>query len=88
MRRPYRETRNGRSITRVFEGNIDSTELKWHRDASDRYVTVLKSSNWSLQLENSLPINLIEGISYFIEKDEWHRVIKGSGPLVLRITEY
>lgn len=88
MRRPYRETRRGRSITRVFEGNVDSNELKWHRDTSDRYITVLKSSNWSLQLENNLPINLIEGISYFIEKDEWHRVIKGSGPLILRIIEY
>jgi hypothetical protein len=88
MYRPYLEVRKNREITRVFESNIDNRELKWHRDAKDRYVKVLESSGWSLQLENNLPVDLIEGISYFIEKDEWHRIIKGTGKLVLKIIEY
>jgi len=88
MSRPYLDTRKGREITRIFDGEILEQQLKWHRDASDRYVTVLKSSGWFLQLENDLPVDLVEGVSYFIEKNEWHRVIKGVGPLVLKITEY
>lgn len=88
MSKPYLDARSNKEITRVFEGSVDVGELKWHRDGRHRYVTVLKSSGWSLQLENELPVKLIEGVSYFIQKGEWHRIIKGAGSLVLKIVEY
>jgi hypothetical protein len=36
-----------------------------------------------IQLDNKLPTSLNESI--FIERHEWHRVIKGTGTLKLKI---
>jgi len=70
---------------REFKEEIDSGELKWHMDKEDRQVKVIKSNGWKLQLDNQLPIYLEEGKTYFIEKYSFHRVIKGSGNLVVEI---
>lgn len=75
-------------FTRVIPFNQDDTELKWHRDNGDRYITVKSGLNWKLQLENQLPINLDVNVSYFIQKDNWHRVIKGQDDLLLEIKEF
>ena len=70
---------------REFKEEIDSGELKWHMDKEDRQVKVIKSNGWKLQLDNQLPIYLEEGKTYFIEKYSFHRVLKGSGNLVVEI---
>lgn len=70
---------------REFKEEVDSSELKWHMDQEDRQVKIIKSKNWQLQLDNQLPIYLEEGKTYFIEKFLFHRVIKGTGNLVLEI---
>lgn len=70
---------------REFKEEVDSGELKWHMDKEDRQVKVIKSNGWKLQLDNQLPIYLEEGKTYFIEKYSFHRVIKGSGNLVVEI---
>ncbi len=88
MRKPYFDRQEEKVINRTFNNAIDESELKWHRDFNDRYITVVKSKGWSLQLENTLPVDLVEGVSYFIEKDEWHRILKGEGQLVIKIAEY
>lgn len=75
-------------FTRVIPFNQDDTELKWHRDNGDRYITVKSGLNWKLQLENQLPVNLDINASYFISKDNWHRVIKGQDDLLLEIKEF
>ena len=70
-------------IIREFDENIDSIELMWHRDNEDRVVEIVGKTDWSLQLDNSLPSSLQERI--FIPRHQWHRVIKGTGSLKLKI---
>lgn len=73
------------SVIRVFDQNIDPIELKWHRDLEDREVIILEGEGWYFQKEDSLPIELLPGVSIFIKAMEWHRVIKGAGSLKIRI---
>jgi hypothetical protein len=70
-------------IVREFNENIDPIELMWHRDNEDRTLEIIGETNWKIQLDNKLPILLENHI--FIEKHEWHRVIKGTGTLKLKI---
>ena len=70
-------------IIREFSQNIDPIELMWHRDDQDRTIEILGETDWAIQLEDSLPISLNERI--FIKRHEWHRVIKGTGNLLLKI---
>lgn len=70
-------------ILRQFNESIDPIELLWHRDDEDRVVEIIGETDWQLQLDNSLPTSLQERI--FIPRHEWHRVIKGTGTLTLKI---
>lgn len=70
---------------REFNSNLDSTELVWHRDKEDRKIKVLESNNWYLQLDNELPILLEENKEYFIPKETFHRIIKGSSNLKIEL---
>jgi hypothetical protein len=84
---PYTETSLGNNqYIREFESNIDSHELEWHLDKENRLVEVVENNGgWEVQLDNNLPC-LMEG-SIFIPKETYHRVIKGSGKLVVKITK-
>lgn len=70
-------------ILRQFDESIDPIELLWHRDDEDRVVEIIGKTDWGLQLDNSLPSSLQERI--FIARHQWHRVIKGTGNLKLKI---
>jgi len=70
-------------IIREFNENIDPIELLWHRDSTDRTVEIIGETDWKIQLDNQLPISLNSLI--FIPRHEWHRVIKGTGNLKLKI---
>jgi len=70
-------------IIREFGDNIDPIELMWHRDDEDRIVEIIGNTDWKLQLDNSLPTSLQERI--FIPRHKWHRAIKGTGTLKLKI---
>ena len=50
---------------------------------SDTTVDSDVSLDWKIQLENRLPMDITTPI--FIERGEWHRLIKGTGKLVLKI---
>jgi len=84
---PYTQARQDNIILREFSADIDSDELVWHRDKKDRYITVKESGNWQLQMDDELPIDLVEGEVYFIPKNYYHRVIKGDNNLVVEINE-
>ena len=49
-------------ILRQFNESIDPIELLWHRDDEDRVVEIIGETDWSLQLDNSLPSSLQERI--------------------------
>lgn len=80
---PYEESSNGKISVRKFSENVDDHELKWHKDNEDRIVIPLKKTNWMFQKENCLPEPIIGEIK--IKSGEWHRVIKGTGDLEVKI---
>lgn len=71
------------TVLRTFGEDIDPIELKWHRDDEGRTVVAVDNSDWKIQLENKLPMDITTPI--FIERGEWHRLIKGTGKLVVKI---
>lgn len=85
--RPFDETEISENVkVRVFKESVESDELKWHRDREDRIVEVIESNNWFLQMDNELPKKLIKGKKYFIPEGVYHRVIKGSGNLKIKVS--
>jgi hypothetical protein len=70
-------------IIREFDENIDPIELLWHRDDEDRTIEIIGETNWQVQLDDSLPTSLNQRI--FIPRHMWHRTIKGTGPLRIKI---
>lgn len=70
-------------IIREFNKNIDPTELLWHRDDEDRTIEIMGNTDWQIQLDNCLPTSLNQPI--FIPRHTWHRAIKGTGTLRLKI---
>ena len=88
--KPYTDLETTDSYTiRNFSQNIDPIELMWHRDDEDRSVEIIEcGEGWKMQYDNQLPINLTPGTTLFILRHEWHRVIKGSGDLLIKIYKH
>ena len=83
-KKPYRDIKvTDKYIIREFNENIDPIELMWHRDNEDRVVEIIGKTDWKIQLDNQLPTSINESIS--IPRHMWHRVIKGTGNLKLKI---
>lgn len=72
-------------VIREFSENIDPIELMWHRDDEDRTLEIIGDTDWKIQLDNQLPSSLNQPI--FIPRHQWHRVIKGSGKLKIKINK-
>lgn len=70
---------------RTFSQDVDPDELKWHRDEEGRTVTPLNRNDWMFQRDNQLPEPMDKEIT--ISRGEWHRVIKGTTDLVVRINK-
>jgi len=82
--KPYKDIEvTDKYIIREFNENIDPIELMWHRDNENRTVEILGETNWKLQLDNQLPTSMNEPI--YIPRHLYHRVIKGTGNLLLKI---
>jgi hypothetical protein len=93
MSKPYinydiTTNKNTKQFVRLIPEHSEDTELKWHRDTYDRVITIKSGLNWYLQFDNQLPIELIINQKYYIQKDIWHRVIKGQENLIIDITEF
>ena len=84
---PFEQEIIENKIRRTFYPNVDSQELKWHQDLKDRKVTIIEDGGWSFQMEDNLPHKLLVAEQIFIPKFVWHRVIKGSGNLIVDIEE-
>ena len=85
--KPYDEVLENDYIIREFSGDVNESELVWHRDKKTRKVTILQGEGWKIQMDNSLPETLEEGREYHIPKMEYHRLIKGTGNLLIQIKE-
>ena len=85
MKFPFSEINKDGVLEREFHPETPSEELIWHTDLEDRLVTIKKSGGWKLQFDNELPKNLRDEEEIFIPQGAWHRVIKGSAPLIVHI---
>jgi hypothetical protein len=87
MNLPFIEKSVGNNqYIREFSDDVDTHELEWHIDKEDRTVEVIENIDWQFQLDNNLPQLLKETI--FIPKETYHRVIKGTGNLKVKITKH
>ena len=82
--RPYSEKEQDGYIIREFSRNTPTYELVWHRDKKDRFVETTHNTDWLFQLDNQLPQRLTKK-KLFIPKETYHRLIKGTGDLVVKI---
>ena len=84
--KPYNDKQiSENSKIRVFKSDVDSGELKWHRDRETRIVEVIEGSGWLLQMDNELPVEMVKGQEYLIPEGIYHRTIKGNGDLKIKI---
>lgn len=79
--KPYKDLGN----IRIFSKGIQQDQLVWHRDREDRVVEVVGDTDWQFQFDNKLPQTLKSSI--FIPKEVYHRLIKGTQQLKVKITK-
>ena len=68
---------------REFKQDTDSGEFMWHRDREDRIIESINETDWKIQLDDELP-KIIQG-EVFIPMGVYHRVIKGTGDLKIKL---
>ncbi len=84
MKLPFDEEKIGENIfIRTFNSEVDSGEMSWHRDHEDRIIESIGETDWKFQIDNQLPTNINDQI--FIPKGIYHRLIKGSGDLKIKL---
>lgn len=84
MSLPFEETKlEENTFIREFKQDTDSGELTWHRDREDRIVKSIEKTDWLVQIDNELPKSLNEEV--FIPMGVYHRVIKGTGNLKIKL---
>jgi hypothetical protein len=81
--KPYKEEYFDGWFYRTFTEETAKSEMVWHRDREDRLIEPVEATDWLFQIENELPIP-IEG-QLFVPMGVWHRAVKGSGELKIRI---
>ena len=82
--RPYSEAQKDGYVIREFSEDTPSFEFVWHRDKEDRIVQATHDTDWQFQLDNDIPRRLQKD-KLFIPKETYHRLIKGTGDLVVKI---
>ena len=73
------------NFIRTFPADVDEMDLIWHADKENRIITVLEGNGWKFQFDEELPIEMTKGKNISILKGRIHRVIKGNGPLVIKL---
>lgn len=87
MNLPFKEENLQENVVlRTFSEETLNEELKWHWDAEDRIIYPQHKTDWQIQIDNQLPEVIISVV--MIKAGEWHRVIKGSGSLTVKIEKY
>tara|TARA_Y100000389_G_C17306140_1_gene435530 strand:- start:368 stop:640 length:273 start_codon:yes stop_codon:yes gene_type:complete len=84
---PYLDKANSEYFVRTFKSDVHEDELVWHQDHENRCIKIVEGTNWQLQFDNRLPVTLETGEEYYIPKNTFHRIHKGTGNLVVNIRE-
>jgi hypothetical protein len=85
MELPFSEKINNGFYIRTFLSDLNENELKWHFDEEDRIVICENDTDWLFQFDNELPITINKNEPIFIQKNIFHRIIKGTNNLKLKI---
>ena len=83
---PYIQIKTTKDVVvRKFASETPEHLLKWHADEEDRVITVFEKTDWKFQFDNELPIELKPNRLINIPEGRIHRIIKGSGDLIVEI---
>lgn len=80
---PFTEQKENDYYIRIFSEDVPEDELVWHRDREDRIIEPIGKTDWLFQHDNEIPIKIDEKI--FIPKETYHRIIKGTGELKIKL---
>lgn len=75
------------SIRTFNADEIKEHQLKWHWDEQDRVIEVLHETDWKIQFDNKIPVVLDPTVTHHIKAGLYHRLIKGTGTLSLKINK-
>ena len=87
MNFPFTQKNEDGYIIRTFSQDVDSEELTWHYDLHERFVTCEHDTDWLIQFDNQIPKQIKKGETIHVPPFEYHRVIKGTGDLTVKIKE-
>jgi hypothetical protein len=73
---------------RTFSSELTEMELKWHFDEQDRTVICEYETDWMFQMDNKLPIKIKKNTPIFIPEGTYHRIIKGTGDLIVKVKKH
>lgn len=83
-KKPFKEKLIEENIyIRTFSSKINENELVWHFDKEDRIIIPIEENDWQFQMDNDYPQKINKEI--FIPKGEYHRLIKGTTELKLKL---
>jgi hypothetical protein len=85
MNLPFNENIKDGFYIRTFSSDVLNENLKWHWDEEDRIVECENETDWEFQMDNDLPYKIPKNLPIFIPKGQFHRLIKGTGDLTLKI---
>lgn len=86
MKLPFKEEKiSENTFIRTFKHDLESSELIWHIDRESRIIEAMEETDWQFQLDNQLPVK-IEG-EIFIPEGVYHRLIKGTGDLKIKLNK-
>lgn len=84
---PYHDEKHDGYTIRTFMKAVPESELVWHRDHANRTIVPVECDGWMFQEDNKLPEKMEPNKAFVIEAGVYHRIIKGSGKLKLKIIE-
>ncbi len=85
--KPYVETIIDRNIRiRHFDPRYGDHLFKWHWDDEDRWIEATSETDWKFQFDDELPESLEPNKIIMIPKGVYHRLIKGTHILSLKIS--
>jgi hypothetical protein len=70
---------------RIFKSDLNDEDLKWHYDEEDRLMVTTHQTDWMFQYDNQLPFIIELHRTYTIPKGQYHRLIKGTEDLEVKI---
>ena len=75
------------SFIRVFNHQAEEHLFKWHKDDKPRVIRIINETDWKFQFDDGMPFEVYRNQHIAVPSDYYHRVIPGTTPLWVQITE-